>query len=516
MPERRNWHSDHPPACTCAACVDKRLREFRSGGRREGIRTSTRHSRHGSSGRGKGKTWLVIILLLVTVGIGAFINAERLEELLTSYTSSSESAPRGMAAVPPTATPTHVVQQAIEAQLSSRTHSPTSTRLVPTATPILIPSSTVPTPLPPPHLRHLEEKSYMLELINLEREEVGAAPVILGENIAAQLHAETSLDNCVSSHWGVDGLKPYMRYSLAGGYQSNGENGLGSSYCITASDGYRAIASINEEIREGIVKWMESTDHRRNILDRGHKRVNIGIAWDQFNLFAVQHFEGDYIKYTLLPTIENGVLAMSGTVKNGVTFGVDSDLDVQIYFDPPPHLLTSGQTARTYCYDHGKRVASLRWPLSEGWHWREQRYTAVFESCPSPYDVTADALPPRSHADANELWRRMVAASSSPSSVTTSVPWITASEWSANDEHFMVKADLSDLLEKLGNGVYSFIVWGTIHSENVATSKSCPIISGVRPDICTIGPGPGKLVISQYSIFHGITPPDTYTPTETE
>ena len=67
----------------------------------------------------------------------------------------------------------------------------------------------------------------MLELINGERTRAGVNSITLGANIAAQLHAESALQNCTSGHWGVDGLKPYMRYSLAGGYQSNGENGSG-------------------------------------------------------------------------------------------------------------------------------------------------------------------------------------------------------------------------------------------------------------------------------------------------
>ena len=85
----------------------------------------------------------------------------------------------------------------------------------------------------------------MLALIDSERRKAGVNPVVLGINNAAQLHAESSLSDCVSSHWGADGLKPYMRYSLAGGYQSNGENGHGSDYCIKASDRYRPISSIS-------------------------------------------------------------------------------------------------------------------------------------------------------------------------------------------------------------------------------------------------------------------------------
>ena len=72
-----------------------------------------------------------------------------------------------------------------------------------------------------------------------------------------------------------------MRYSLPGGYQSNGENWLGSDYCITRSDGYRSLGSIEEEIREGMEGWMDSPGHRRNILDKWHKKVNIGAGLGQ-------------------------------------------------------------------------------------------------------------------------------------------------------------------------------------------------------------------------------------------
>ena len=165
----------------------------------------------------------------------------------------------------------------------------------------------------------------MLELINAEREKAELDSVVLGDNIAAQLHAEAALENCFVSHWGVDGLKPYMRYSLAGGYQSNGENGSGSDYCIKASDGYRAIANIKTEIRQAMDGWMDSPGHRSNILGRWHKKINIGLAWDKYNFLAYQHFEGDYVEYGELPVIEDGVLRISGRTKNGARFNEDRD-----------------------------------------------------------------------------------------------------------------------------------------------------------------------------------------------
>ena len=68
----------------------------------------------------------------------------------------------------------------------------------------------MPSPLPPPYLRHRSEKELMLKLINEERTEAGLSPVTLGNNVAAQLPAESSLENCTSSHWGTDGLEPYI------------------------------------------------------------------------------------------------------------------------------------------------------------------------------------------------------------------------------------------------------------------------------------------------------------------
>ena len=75
-----------------------------------------------------------------------------------------------------------------------------------------------------PHRANLPEKQLLLDLINQERTRAGAPPVTLGNSPVPQLHAEDMLENCFISHWGTDGLKPYMRHSLAGSLAPNGEN----------------------------------------------------------------------------------------------------------------------------------------------------------------------------------------------------------------------------------------------------------------------------------------------------
>ena len=107
----------------------------------------------------------------------------------------------------------------------------------------------------------------MLDMINDERAKAGLEMVQLGDNNAAQLHVESSLQNCFGSHWGIDGLKPYMRYSLAGGYQTNSENFYGTDYCITQDDGIQSLDPIEEVIHDRMAGWFESPEHRLNILD---------------------------------------------------------------------------------------------------------------------------------------------------------------------------------------------------------------------------------------------------------
>ena len=315
---------------------------------------------------------------------------------------------------------------------------------------------------------------------------VGVEPVVLGNNVAAQLHAEDALRNCFTSHWGLDGLKPYMRYTLAGGYQSNEENVSGISYCYSSSGGYAETGPIEEEIRDRIDGFMGSPEHRESILRPRHRQVNIGLAFDLHNVKFVLHFEGDHVEYGVVPVIEDGVLTFSGTVKDGFAFLGSRDLRPDIFYDPPPNSLTRGQAARTDCYDYGQRVASLRPPLTGNSYYPDDEWTDTFAPCANPYDVPTGSPPPQSPQEANDLWQKAYEESHDGAVTAAIVRWVTASDWHAKDSSFSLKADLSDVLGDHGPGVYTIIVWGW------------------RPDADT------SIVISEYSIFHGITPPDIY------
>ena len=320
----------------------------------------------------------------------------------------------------------------------------------------------------------------MLQLINEARAEAGVPPVTLGDNIAAQLHAQSPIKDCSCSHWGLDGLKPYMRYSLAGGYQSNAENGIGPGcYCLTDDDGYARI-SVMEEIESAMHGLMESPGHRDNILNKHHKKVNLGLAWDKYRFQAVQHFEGDYVEFDQLPSIGGDILSFSGRVKNGARISEWGDLRAHIDYDQPTHPLTRSQQTRTDAYCPGMRAAGLVWSWMVGfWHGGDEEYETTYTLlCIDPYDVDPDAplYPSDEEREANKKGKQ----------ITTTELWITADEWSVNGDEFSVSANIGRMLDIWGDGVYTIVLRATIDGE-----------AGV---------------LSQYSIFHGVTPPDTYYP----
>ena len=104
--------------------------------------------------------------------------------------------------------------------------------------------------------------------------------------------------------------------------------------------------------------------------------------------------------------------------------------------------------------------------------------------CPSPYDVSPSSPVASSSVQAHELWEDARASSLRTVSIPVIVSDITASEWQVNGGKFSVKADLSGLLKEHGPGVYTVLLWGTLDDE--------------------------AEVISQYSIFYEVTPPDGY------
>jgi uncharacterized protein YkwD len=208
---------------------------------------------------------------------------------------------------------------------------------------------------------------YMLELINRDRQTAGLNPVVLNYNAAAQKHAQDMFDNLYLSHWGTDGLKPYMRYTREGGINYEQENSAYSGWFNPSDNPERYLPmNVKEEIKSLELAMMtddaaSNWGHRDNILNKWHKKVNLGIAYDQRRLALVQQFEGDYIEFTLPPTITGEVLSLKGRYKlgtiNNITIGYD---------ELPKPLSHTELISGPHSYSMGESLAYILPPPSPG------------------------------------------------------------------------------------------------------------------------------------------------------
>lgn len=311
-------------------------------------------------------------------------------------------------------------------------------------------------------------REYAVELVNAAREEAGLKPVTLVDAPSAQSHADDMRLNCFLSHWGSDGLKPYMRYTLAGGVSFPAENLAGFSFCPTG-DGTRQL-TVRAFIGRATDALLNSEGHAANILDPPHNKVSIGIALEHPNFWLVQLFIDDYLDYTENPSIEGGVLKLAGSVRDGARADEEEDLSVGIFYDPVPRRLTRGQQTRTYCSGFGKRLAALRPPPPPGYHYTGGPYfDHNYALCPDPYQVSATAPAPRSYGESDQLHGEAKRRSEQETRTDT-VEWITADRWDVSNGSFSIQADVGHLVAASGDGVYTIVVWATIEGEDQPVS----------------------------------------------
>jgi uncharacterized protein YkwD len=216
---------------------------------------------------------------------------------------------------------------------------------------------------------------YTLDLINQDRSAKGLTPVTLGYNAAAQVHAQDMFDNYFLSHWGTDGLKPYMRYTLEGGLNYEAENSAYGGPTQKMANPGSLYARIDPKAEIQSLEYsMLNEDassnwgHRDNILNKLHKKVNLGIAYDLYHLTLVQQFEGDYLEWVQPPTISGNLFSAAGRITQQ---GIDLN-NVSLCFDPSPQPQTADQLLNgPHSYSMGKSLNFLVSPPPPGMYYSQ-------------------------------------------------------------------------------------------------------------------------------------------------
>ena len=225
-----------------------------------------------------------------------------------------------------------------------------------------------------------------------------------------------------------------------------------------------------DELHTGL---LDSPGHRKNILNKWHTAVNVGVACSEVTCSLVQNFEGDYVTFDEEPTIVNEVLSFAGELKGGFTLR-----SVQVWYDEPPHPLTLGQLDAAHAYSIGQEpVTFLLEPAPPGFHYRPA------DLLPTSYSWTEETDPytvdPNRARRATPSYRLFI-----PRLIverTTPVPWTIAGTWRVSGSAFEITTNLSTVTGEWGPGVYTIIILGKNSGEAVA--------------------------LTNYSIFHGVAAP---------
>ena len=143
-------------------------------------------------------------------------------------------------------------------------------------------------------------------MINEDRVNFNTLPVELGESSTAQEHAEELLNLCRTSYWSSNGMKPYMRYSIAGG-----EGAINENVRVIGTPELQKYWT--QESIEQVIAWnqysmverdeLNSFKHAMNILHPDHNYINVGIAWNDFCVAIVQQFENKYVEWSQKPAV---------------------------------------------------------------------------------------------------------------------------------------------------------------------------------------------------------------------
>lgn len=285
-----------------------------------------------------------------------------------------------------------------------------------------------------------ELKQYALQKINEDRAKFGLQSVQLSDNPAAQIHAEDMLTTRKLSHWTSDGMKPYMKYSVNGGFHEVSQNAAMQWSEGSAPSNFRLdLCKTNDffcltyEIEQAIDSFQYdmvyddkeccNDGHRENILDKHHTHVSLGISYNSFEIAYIQNFENQYVDWFQPVTFnkESSTISTSGTFADNVNLDV-----VSIFFDPLPTPATYEEHVDDTSYGLGDFAAIIvEPPPSDSYYVEPEDYVLII-----------------------------------------------ADSWIADNQGFNITFPIEKMYEKYGNGVYTVVIYANDGREDFAVTRT--------------------------------------------
>ena len=206
-----------------------------------------------------------------------------------------------------------------------------------------------------------EIRKTVFEMINEERDVEKVQPVEM-DDLATEVATKHAVDLVTKEfigHWGSDGLKPYHRYSAAGGIHATEEN-------VSAADGTwsNKAKDLKQDSAYLHVRMYQekppNDGHRRTILAPQHTHVGIGLAVQDLRLRIVELFVAKYVevKPVKREAKPGAQISFSGKiVRPGYLFN-----NIEVFYEPlpaPPEMEWLRQP-RSYALPKESRVLKPR------------------------------------------------------------------------------------------------------------------------------------------------------------
>lgn len=207
-------------------------------------------------------------------------------------------------------------------------------------------------------------RANLLEMINEERAVEKVRPVAVDE-LATQVATKHAIEMAreeFASHWSREGLKPYHRYSFAGGTHATQEN-------VSAADSTWStkVDQLKQDTAYLHVRLYQEKPpydgHRRTILAPQHTHVGIGLAVEQLRLRLVELFVARHVE----------VAPLSREAKPGAEISFRGKIltrdhvlnNLEVFYEPLPKApeLSWLRETRAYALPQESRVLRPKlWP----------------------------------------------------------------------------------------------------------------------------------------------------------
>lgn len=313
-------------------------------------------------------------------------------------------------------------------------------------------------------LQRLVLLNHALDRINevrTGRELEPVTPTYIG---AAQAHAYDMVRNHYVSHWNLKLETSYIRHTWAGGHDYSAENIAYLGY--PAADNAACLPPMStDDIDEMTDRLLASSLHRDTLLNPHHREVSIGLASGCSLKTMVQLFEGEFVRFVAVPQLVDGRLVMEGSLLGGATLKEGGGLLIR--WEQPLTESSRSQLWQTGCRHEPMPILELVPVGTSGSLEPNQIVEREWVRCQSPREADPSLRFPE---DVEQMLQHRAGPGFELQTRTVNVMVAAADVWHEEPDLFRIEADLSQVIDIMGPGIYTVELQGDLSGAAIPLS----------------------------------------------